>query len=199
MTYVISGALTACGAIFYAARLNNAGAQTGIGLEILIITAAILGGNSLGGGRGSTTKALLGTIVVLIVINGVVSLGLKSGAGSLVLGFVLLLAVAIDMRWVKNRLKIFHKTYISPAYFAVAPCPSMAPGSGSPYAQNDRLSAARGIGVGESRVRKTLRFSTMITISIAAAGTAISFAFFHPITFTMSFLPTSAALWPDLP
>jgi ribose transport system permease protein len=149
LTYVISGALTACGAIFYAARLNNAGAQTGIGLEILIITAAILGGNSLGGGRGSTTKALLGTIVVLIVINGVVSLGLKSGAGSLVLGFILLLAVAIDMRWVKNRLKILHKTYISPAYFAVAPCPSMAPGSGSPYAQNDRLSAARGIGVGE--------------------------------------------------
>ena len=73
LTYVISGVLTACGAIFYASRLNNAGGQTGVGLEIIIITAAILGGNSLGGGRGSTTKAILGTIIVLIVTNGVVS------------------------------------------------------------------------------------------------------------------------------
>lgn len=102
LTYVISGALTACGAIFYAARLTNASGQTGVGLEIIIITAAILGGNSLGGGRGSTPKALLGTIIVLIVTNGVVSLGLRSGAGSLVLGLILLFAVAVDMRWVKN-------------------------------------------------------------------------------------------------
>ena len=102
LTYVISGALTACGAIFYAARLTNASGQTGVGLEIIIITAAILGGNSLGGGRGSTAKALLGTIIVLIVTNGVVSLGLRSGAGSLVLGLILLFAVAVDMRWVKE-------------------------------------------------------------------------------------------------
>ena len=149
LTYVISGALTACGAIFYAARLTNASGQTGVGLEIIIITAAILGGNSLGGGRGSTAKALLGTIIVLIVTNGVVSLGLRSGAGSLVLGLILLFAVAVDMRWVKNRLKILHKTYISPAYFAVPACPSMVAGSQSPYAQNDKLSTARGIGVDE--------------------------------------------------
>ena len=56
-TYVISGALTACGALFYAARLNNAGGETGVGLEIAIVTAAVLGGNSLGGGRGSVVKA----------------------------------------------------------------------------------------------------------------------------------------------
>ena len=149
LTYVISGALTACGAIFYAARLTNASGQTGVGLEIIIITAAILGGNSLGGRRGSTPKALLGTIIVLIVTNGVVSLGLRSGAGSLVLGLILLFAVAVDMRWVKIDFKILHKTYISPAYFAVPACPSMVAGSQSPYAQNDKLSTARGIGVDE--------------------------------------------------
>jgi ribose transport system permease protein len=149
LTYVICGAFTACGAIFYASRLNNAGGETGVGLEIAILTAAVLGGNSLGGGRGSMSKALLGTVIVLIVTNGVVRLGLKSGAGSVVLAIILLLAVAIDVRWLKNRLKILNKTYVAPTYFAMPPSPSTQPGSGSPYAQNDKLSSARGIGVGE--------------------------------------------------
>ena len=148
-TYVISGALTAFGAIFYAARLNNAGGETGVGLEIAIVTAVVLGGNSLGGGRGSVIKTLLGTTIVLLVTNGLVRLGLKSGAGSLVLGVILLLAIAIDVKWLKNRLKLLNKTYVAPTYFALPPCPSTQPDSGSPYAQNNLLSAARGIGIGQ--------------------------------------------------
>jgi ribose transport system permease protein len=147
-TYVISGALTACGALFYAARLNNAGGETGVGLEIAIVTAAVLGGNSLGGGRGSVVKTLLGTIIVLIVTNGLIRFGLKSGAGAFVLGLILLLAVAIDVRWLKNRLKVLNKAYVAPNYFAFPECPSTQSDSGSPYAQNNKLSAAHGIGVG---------------------------------------------------
>jgi ribose transport system permease protein len=148
-TYVISGTLTACGAIFYASRLNNAGGETGVGLEIAILTAAVLGGNSLGGGRGSMMKAVLGTVIVLLVTNGLVRLGLKSGAGTMVLGLILLLAVAIDVRWLKNRFKILNKAYVAPTYFELPECPSTQPHSGSPYAQNNKLSAARGIGLGE--------------------------------------------------
>ena len=147
-TYVISGALTACGAIFYAAQLNNAGGETGVGLEIAIVTAAVLGGNSLGGGRGSVMKALLGTIIVLLVTNSLIRLGLKSGAGALVLGLILLLAVAIDVRWLKNRLKVLNRTYVAPTYFALPECPPTQPDSESPYVQNNKLSAAHGIGVG---------------------------------------------------
>ena len=147
-TYVISGALTACGALFYAARLNNAGGETGVGLEIAIVTAAVLGGNSLGGGRGSVVKTLLGTIIVLIVTNSLIRFGLKSGAGAFVLGLILLLAVAIDVRWLKNRLKVLNKAYVAPNYFAFPECPSTQSDSGSPYAQNNKLSAAHGIGVG---------------------------------------------------
>jgi ribose transport system permease protein len=147
-TYVISGAMTAIGAIFYASRLNNAGGETGVGLEIAIVTAAVLGGNSLGGGRGSVVKALLGTVIVLLITNSLIRLGFKSGAGAMVLGGILLLAVAIDVRWLKNRFKILNKTYVSPTYFALPPCPSTQPDSGSPYAKNNKLSAAEGIGVG---------------------------------------------------
>jgi ribose transport system permease protein len=86
MTYVISGVLAAAGGVFYASRLGAAGASTGVGLEVLVLTAAVLGGNSLGGGRGSVAKALLGAVTVLIINNSLVRLGLRSGAGTFIMG-----------------------------------------------------------------------------------------------------------------
>src|ERR1700722_8643081 len=139
MTYVISGVLAAAGGGFYASRLSAAGANTGLGLEVTALTAAVLGGNSLGGGRGSVAKALLGDVIVLIINNSLVRRGLKSGSGSLVLGIVLLIAVAIDVRWLKNRLKVLSRIYVSPSYFKMTPAPSTAEGSDSPYAVNDKL------------------------------------------------------------
>ena len=51
-------------------------------LEIAALTAAVLGGNSLGGGRGSAAKAVFGAIIVMLIINGLVRLGIASGAGA---------------------------------------------------------------------------------------------------------------------
>lgn len=149
MTYVISGVLAAAGGVFYASRLSAAGASTGVGLEVTALTAAVLGGNSLGGGRGSVTKALLGAVIVLIINNSLVRLGLRSGAGSLVLGIVLLVAVAIDVRWLKNRMKVLSLIYVSPIYFKLPPRPSTAEGAGTPYALNDKLGNVELIGLGE--------------------------------------------------
>jgi ribose transport system permease protein len=148
MTYVISGVLAAAGGVFYASRLGAAGASTGVGLEITALTAAVLGGNSLGGGRGSVAKALLGAVTVLIINDSLVRLGFKSGAGSLVLGIVLLVAVAIDVRWLKNRLKVLSRVYVSPSYFKLGPRPSTAEGTDSPYALNDKLRDVELIGQG---------------------------------------------------
>ncbi len=148
-TYLVSGLLCGVAGLLYAARLNSAGADTGVGMEIMALTAAVLGGNSLGGGRGSVTKALMGAVIVLIITNGVVRLGLQSGAGSMVLGLILLIAVAVDVRWLKNKQKLLAKTYVSPAYFALPACPETAAGSGSPYAVNDALQGVELIGLGE--------------------------------------------------
>ena len=90
LTYVISGVLAAAAGVLYAARLNAAGSDTGAGLEVSALTAAVLGGVSLGGGRGSVVKGMLGAVIVLIIQSSLVQLGLRSGAGSLVLGVVLL-------------------------------------------------------------------------------------------------------------
>lgn len=148
-TYVVSGALVSVAAFMYAARLSSAGADAGFGMELAALTAALLGGNSLGGGRGSTGKALTGAIIVLVITNGVVRLGIPSGAGSMVLGGVLLLAAGLDVRWLKNRHKVLTKVYVSPTVNDLPPCPATAAGSGSPYEVNDKLKDVEVIGLGQ--------------------------------------------------
>jgi len=63
------------------------------------------------------------------------------------LGLVLLVAVAIDVRWLKNRHKVLSKVYVSPAFAALPPAPATTPPS--PYALNHRLGAVELIGLGE--------------------------------------------------
>ncbi len=147
-TYVISGVLSAAAGVFYAARLNAAGSDTGVGLEVLALTAAVVGGTSLGGGRGSALKATLGAIIVLIVSNSLIRLSLPTGGTSFVLGLVLLAAVAIDVKWLKNRGKILSRVYVSPTYLGLKDCPSTAEGSKSPYALNNKLGDVEVIGLG---------------------------------------------------
>ncbi len=146
-TYVVSGAMAALSGLLFASRLGGAGADTGVGMEIAALTAAVLGGNSLGGGRGSAAKAVIGSITVLIMVNSLVRLGVSSGANSLLLGLVLLGAVAIDVRWLKNRHKLLSKVYVSPTYARLPPAPPTE--GASPYAVNDRLRDVELIGLGE--------------------------------------------------
>ena len=149
MTYVMSGMLSSAAGIFYAARLASLGADTGSGLEITLLTAVVLGGTSLGGGRGSVFKTFLGVLIIVIITNSLIRLGLRSGASSLALGTILLAAVAIDVRWLKNRQKFLAGAYVSPTYFALPPLLNVGRDSGSPYAVNEALSVAEPIGLGE--------------------------------------------------
>ena len=148
-TYVVAGGLVGIAGFLYAARLSSAGADAGAGMELAALTAAILGGNSLGGGRGSTGKALMGAIIVLIITNGVVRLGMQSGAGNLILGAILMLAAAVDVRWLKNLHKVLSKVYVSPTLNELPPAPATAAGSGSPYEVNDKLRDVELIGLGQ--------------------------------------------------
>lgn len=148
-TYVISGLTTGLAAAFYGARLSSAGSDVGVGMEVTILTAVVLGGISLGGGRGSIIKAVLGAVIVLLVQNSLIRMGFRSGTSSLILGSILLLAVAIDVRWLKNRHKVLARAYVSPTYFKLGPLPETGAGSGSVYALNDKLRSATPIGLGD--------------------------------------------------
>ncbi|MBL1422181.1 MAG: SMP-30/gluconolactonase/LRE family protein [Alphaproteobacteria bacterium] len=147
LSYVMCGAFAGISAFFYAARLGNGGSYPGVGLEVLALTAVIVGGISLGGGRGSVFKAVIGTMIVQIISLGVVQAGLLSGAGQLVLGLILLAAIGFNVRWVKNRDKVLSRIYMSPTYFALPKAPETSESSGSPYAANDRLGAVEVIGL----------------------------------------------------
>lgn len=148
LCYVASGVLTALGGIFFASRLATAGGDIGVSLEITVLTAAVLGGISLGGGKGSVVKALVGTLIVLLIINGLTTLSLHGGYNRMVLAGILVLAAVIDIRWLKNRHRIVNKVYVSPTYHGMPPLPSTAPDCGTAWALNDRLRPATPIGLG---------------------------------------------------
>jgi ribose transport system permease protein len=148
MCYVANGVLTALSGVFFASRLATVGGDIGVGLEMMVLTAAVLGGVRLGGGKGSVTTATVGTLIVLLIVNGLTTLSLPGGYNRMVLAGILLLAVVIDIRWLKNRHRIVSKVYVSPTYHSMPPAPSTAPDCGTAWAMNDRLRSATPIGLG---------------------------------------------------
>jgi ribose transport system permease protein len=145
--YFFSGLCAGMAGFLYSARVANPGAVVGVGLEIVVLTAAILGGNSLGGGRGSASKAVLGSLIVILIINSLVAMGLRSGATNFVLGLALLCAVLIDVHWAKNKHKLLARVYVSPTYFDPLPLPSIRPDDQTAFAINHLPSNAAPIGL----------------------------------------------------
>jgi ribose transport system permease protein len=149
MSYVISGLCAGIAGFLIACRLSGAGPGTGLNLEILAITAAVVGGNSLGGGRGSVAKGIMGAIIVLVMNNGLIRLGYGTGTNQMVLGLMLAAAVTLDIRWLKNRHKVLNEVYVAPIYHKMGETQSALPESGSPYALNNRISKTEYVGLGE--------------------------------------------------
>lgn len=146
--YVASGVFAAIAAILFAARVDSSSADTGMGLEIVVLAAALLGGIRLGGGKGSVAKAVLGTLIVLVVTNSLRGLSVPAGYIRMALAFIMIAAVTLDIRWFKNRGKALSELYVSPGYLALPPAPATSIESGSPYAVNDKLGQIELIGLG---------------------------------------------------
>ena len=95
--FALSGTLAAVGGLFSTARLQASSTQTGGGTLLLeAIAAAVIGGTSLFGGRGSVWSALLGALVIGSVSNGLDLVGQPADVKYMVEGAILLLAVTID-------------------------------------------------------------------------------------------------------
>lgn len=149
LCYVGSALLTTVGSIFFASRLSTVGGDIGVGLEVTALTAAVVGGISLGGGRGSVTKAVVGVITVLMITNGLTSLSAPGSVNRVCLALILLAAATIDIRWLKNRERIINSVYASPTYRRLEKRPSCLADSGTVYAVNDALKDVELIGLGE--------------------------------------------------
>lgn len=149
MSYVISGLCSGIAGFLIACRLSGAGPGTGLNLEILAITAAVVGGNSLGGGRGSVAKGIMGAVIVLVMNNGLIRLGYGTGTNQMVLGLMLAAAVTLDIRWLKNRHKVLNEVYVAPIYHKMGDTQSALPDGGTAYALNNRISQTDYIGLNE--------------------------------------------------
>ena len=87
----------ALGGILSAARLASASQQAGTGdVNLNAIAAAVIGGTSLFGGRGSAYSALLGIIVIQSIASGLTLLDLSSSLRYMITGAVLAIAVIVD-------------------------------------------------------------------------------------------------------
>jgi len=149
LTYLISGLCCGLAGFLLASRMSGVGPGTGSGLEIMALTASVVGGNSLGGGRGSIMKGILGAVIVLLLTNGLIRLGLPSGSTQMVLGAVLIAAVFLDIRWLKNRHKVLANVYVAPIYTRMGATESAEPQANSPWSLNDKLAETEFIGLGE--------------------------------------------------
>jgi ribose transport system permease protein len=148
LCYVACGVLTATGALFFASRLGTVGGDVGVGLEVTVLTATVLGGITLGGGKGSVAKAAAGTLIVLLVTNGLTTMSVRGGFNRMVLAGILLVAAVIDIRWLKNRTRIISKVYVAPTYHRLPAPPPTEIGGGGPFEQNDKLRDVSLIGLG---------------------------------------------------
>lgn len=95
--FMVSGTLAAVGGLFVASRLTSASQVPGSGtLLISAIAAAIIGGTSLFGGRGSVWSALLGVLIIQSIASGMALLGVDPPVQLMITGGVLLAAVVFD-------------------------------------------------------------------------------------------------------
>ena len=96
--YGICGFAAALAGIFYAARFGVGQSTAGLGYELDVIAAAVIGGVSLSGGRGTILGAILGSIFMGILRNGLVLLDVSAYWQQVAIGTVIVLAVAIDIK-----------------------------------------------------------------------------------------------------
>ncbi len=94
--YVISGALAGLGGMIAASRVNSGQPNFGIGLELDVIAAAVIGGASLFGGQGTVLGTLIGAFLIALIRNGAVLLDISTFYQQVIIGVVIWLAVFWD-------------------------------------------------------------------------------------------------------
>ena len=102
--YAISGFFCAMAGIMLTGRLSTAATNIGIGNELDVIAAVVIGGASLQGGEGTVIGAIIGATIMAIVRNAFVLLHIPNHFQTITIGIVIILAVGLD-QLLKGKLK----------------------------------------------------------------------------------------------
>lgn len=94
--YTFTGLLVGIAAMIATSRTVSAQPTAGLGAELDIIAAVVIGGASLAGGRGTITGTIIGTLLISFLRNGCTLLGISTNAQFIVIGMIIILAVAVD-------------------------------------------------------------------------------------------------------
>jgi len=102
--YTLSGVLTGLAGLLQFAKLSVGDPTVGIGAELDVIAAVIIGGGSLTGGRGSVAGTMMGAAIMTIIQIGCAQKGLANWVQQIVTGVIIVVAVALDrVRSAKGR------------------------------------------------------------------------------------------------
>ena len=94
--FALSGMLCAMGGIMQASRLSTADPNAAVGLELSAIAAAVIGGTSLMGGRGSVINTFFGVLIIAVLQTGLAQLGVSDPVKRIITGAVIVTAVLLD-------------------------------------------------------------------------------------------------------
>lgn len=103
--FVIAGFTAGISALLALGYYGAASSADGSGYELNVIAAAVVGGASLTGGRGSALGAVLGALIIQMISSGIVILGIDQNYSQIVIGGVVVLAVVLDQvnAWIARR------------------------------------------------------------------------------------------------
>ncbi|MGB9797547.1 MAG: ABC transporter permease, partial [bacterium] len=96
IVYTLSGLLSGLAGIVLASRLSSAQPNSGLGIELDVIAAVIIGGASFAGGEGTIIGTFIGAAFMGILRNGLVLLNVSAFWQQVVIGAVIMGAVALD-------------------------------------------------------------------------------------------------------
>jgi len=96
VNYIIVGVMAAIAGLLLTARFGTASVSAGQGIELQVISAVVIGGASLAGGEGTVLGSLLGVTLMALIYNGLNLLGINVYWQTIVIGTVLVIAVATD-------------------------------------------------------------------------------------------------------
>lgn len=105
-TFIVSAACSALAGVFLLAWQGSAGLNTGNGMEFEAIAAVVVGGIVLSGGRGDTLGVAVGSIFMVVVVNGIYKYGLSTEVQTIAYGAVIVIMSIFDslyIRWMSRR------------------------------------------------------------------------------------------------
>ncbi len=94
--YTLAGLFVGVAGIFHFAKLKSINPTVGLGMELRVIAAVVIGGGSLNGGQGSVLGTLTGALIMGVIYTGCTLIGVRNLTTDILLGMIIIVAVLVD-------------------------------------------------------------------------------------------------------